>query len=46
MRRRAPMPAQPGTFAVKPRFRGRGDYDFRLVAYQGDRVLETCEKNL
>jgi uncharacterized membrane protein len=39
-----PLPAQPQTFQVKPRFRDRGDYGFRLVAYQGDRVLEAYEK--
>ncbi len=39
-----PLPERPQTFQVKPRFHGRGDYAFRLVAYQGDRVLETCEK--
>ncbi len=41
----SPVPGQARTFQVKPRFRERGDYDFRLVAYQGDRVLETYEKN-
>jgi hypothetical protein len=41
----APQPAQPQTFQVKPRFRDRGDYAFRLVAYQGDRVLEAYEKS-
>jgi hypothetical protein len=40
----APVPAQPQEFQVKPRFRDRGDYSFRLVAYQGDRVLEAYEK--
>ena len=40
----APVPAQPQAFQVKPRFRDRGDYSFRLVAYQGDRVLEAYEK--
>jgi len=40
----APLPGQPQTFQVKTRFRDRGDYDFRLVAYQGDRVLEAYEK--
>jgi uncharacterized membrane protein len=39
-----PLPERPQTFQVKPRFRDRGDYGFRLVAYQGDRVLETYEK--
>ena len=39
-----PLPAGEQTFEVKPRFRDRGDYDFRLVAYQGDRVLEAYEK--
>jgi hypothetical protein len=39
-----PVPERPQTFQVKPRFRARGDYAFRLVAYQGDRVLEACEK--
>jgi uncharacterized membrane protein len=39
-----PLPERPQTFQVKPRFRDRGDYGFRLVAYQGDRVLEAYEK--
>jgi hypothetical protein len=30
---------------VKLRFHERDDYNFRLVAYQGGRVLETYEKN-
>jgi uncharacterized membrane protein len=41
----APLPGRPRTFQVKPRFRDRGDYAFRLVAYEGDRVLEACEKS-
>jgi hypothetical protein len=41
----SPLPGQAQTFQVRPRFRDRGDYDFRLVASQGDRVLETYEKN-
>jgi uncharacterized membrane protein len=41
----SPVPGQAQTFQVKPRFRERGDYDFRLVAYEGDRVLETYEKD-
>jgi len=40
----APLPERPRTFQVRPRFRDRGDYVFRLVAYQGDRVLEAYEK--
>ncbi|HTV42409.1 MAG TPA: glutamine amidotransferase [Candidatus Sulfotelmatobacter sp.] len=40
-----PVPGQPQTFQVKFRFRERGDYDFRLVAFQGGRELETYEKN-
>jgi hypothetical protein len=40
----SPVTAQPGAFDVRPRFRDRGDYDFRLVAYQGERVLEAYEK--
>jgi uncharacterized membrane protein len=40
----APVAGRPQTFEVKPRFRERGDYNFRLVAYQGDHVLEACEK--
>ncbi len=40
-----PVPGQAQTFAVKFCFRERGDYTFRLVAYQGARVLETYEKN-
>ena len=39
-----PMPGQSQTYQVKLRFRERGDYLFRLVAYQGERVLDTCEK--
>jgi hypothetical protein len=34
------------TFQVRVRFRERGEYTFRLVAYQGERVLETYEKSL
>jgi hypothetical protein len=41
----SPEPGQAQSFQVKPRFRERGEYDFRLVASQGDRVLETYEKN-
>ena len=40
----SPLPERPQTFEVKPRFRDRGDYGFRLVAYQGERVLEAYEK--
>jgi len=40
-----PVAGQPQTFAAKVRFHERGDYNFRLVAYQGGRVLETYEKN-
>jgi uncharacterized membrane protein len=40
-----PVAGQPQTFSVKLRFHERGDYNFRLVAYQGGRVLETYEKN-
>jgi uncharacterized membrane protein len=40
----APLPERPQTYEVKPRFRDRGDYAFRLVAYQGERVLEAYEK--
>jgi uncharacterized membrane protein len=40
-----PLPERPQTFQVKPRFRDRGDYNFRLVAYQGERVLEAYEKS-
>jgi hypothetical protein len=39
-----PLPERSQTFQVKPRFRDRGDYNFRLVAYQGERVLEAYEK--
>jgi hypothetical protein len=39
-----PLPERPQTFQVRLRFRDRGDYGFRLVAYQGDRVLEAYEK--
>jgi len=40
-----PTPGQPQTFQLKLRFRERGEFGLRLVAYQGDRVLETYEKN-
>jgi uncharacterized membrane protein len=40
-----PVAGQPQVFSVKVRFHERGDYNFRLVAYQGGRVLETYEKN-
>ena len=40
-----PMPGQPQTFSLKLRFRERGEYGLRFVAYQGDRVLETYEKD-
>ena len=40
-----PVAGKPQTFQVKLRFHERGDYSFRLVAYQGGRVLETYEKN-
>ncbi len=40
-----PVPGQTQTYRVKLQFRERGDYDFRLVAYQTDRVLESYEKN-
>ena len=41
-----PLPGQIQTWQAKLRFRERGEYVFRLVAYQGERVLETYEKNL
>ncbi len=40
-----PVPGQAQTFQAKLRFRERGEYGFRLVAYQGERVLETYEKS-
>ncbi len=40
-----PLPGRAQAFRVKFRFRERGDYDFRLVAYQADRVLESYEKD-
>ena len=40
-----PVAGQPQTFQVKLRFHERGDYNFRLTAYQGGRVLEAYEKN-
>ena len=40
-----PVAGQLQAFSVKLRFHDRGDYNFRLVAYQGGRVLETYEKN-
>jgi uncharacterized membrane protein len=41
-----PLPGQNQAWQAKLRFRQRGEYMFRLVAYQGERVLETFEKNL
>ena len=41
-----PLPGPNQTWQAKLRFRERGEYVFRLVAYQDDRVLETYEKNL
>lgn len=41
-----PVPGQAQTFQVKLRFRERGEYAFRLVAYRSERVLETYEKVL
>jgi uncharacterized membrane protein len=41
-----PLPGQTQTWQAKLRFRERGEYAFRLVAYQGERVLESYEKNL
>ena len=40
-----PLPGQAQAFEVKLSFHERGDYLFRMVAYQGDRVLETYEKS-
>ena len=40
-----PLPGQARAFGVALSFRARGDYLFRLVAYQGERVLETYEKS-
>jgi uncharacterized membrane protein len=40
-----PVPGQSQTFQIKLRFRQRGDCAFRLVAYRGERVLETYEKS-
>ncbi len=40
-----PVAGPPQVFSVKVRFHERGEYNFRLVAYQGGRVLETYEKN-
>ena len=39
------LAGQPQTYQAKVRFHERGDYNFRLVAYQGGRVLEAYEKN-
>jgi hypothetical protein len=39
-----PLVGQPGAFTASLRFRQRGDYGFRLVAYRGERVLESYEK--
>jgi uncharacterized membrane protein len=41
-----PLGAQPGRYNVKMQFRERGEYVFRVVAYQGDRVVDTYEKTL
>ncbi len=41
----APAAGKPQTYQVKLRFHERGNYNFRLVAYQSGRVLETYEKN-
>jgi hypothetical protein len=41
-----PLPGQSQAWHATLRFRERGEYVFRLVAYQNDRVLEVCEKNL
>jgi hypothetical protein len=35
-----------GEFGSQCRFKERGEYVYRLVAYQGDAVLETYEKTL
>ncbi len=40
-----PLPGQAQAFQVKLRFRERGQYAFRLVASQAERVLETYEKS-
>jgi uncharacterized membrane protein len=37
-------PGQANTFSARLLFRERGEFAFQLVAYQGDRVLETYEK--
>lgn len=41
-----PLAGQSQTWQAKLRFRERGEYVFRLVAYQNERVLDTYEKNL
>ena len=41
-----PVAAQPGVYNVKMQFRERGEYVFRVVAYQGDKVMDTYEKTL
>jgi hypothetical protein len=41
-----PVPGQDRAWQAKLRFRKRGEHVFRLVAYQGERVLETYEKDL
>jgi len=40
-----PMPGEAQAFQVKLRFRERDNYNFRLVAYQGDRPPATYERN-
>ena len=41
-----PLAGLQGSYVVKMEFRERGEYAFRLVAYQGEQVLETYEKAL
>jgi uncharacterized membrane protein len=40
------VPGQAGVFKVRAQFRERGEYQFRLVVYQGEQVAETYEKVL
>jgi len=41
-----PLPGQDRAWQARLRFRERGEYLFRLVAYQNERVHEAYEKNL
>jgi uncharacterized membrane protein len=40
------VPGQAGVFKVRAQFHERGEYQFRIVVYQGEQVAETYEKVL